>query len=78
MPIKHNEKGYCSWSTWNQAKFATLGMTIRQAASKAGMRATLCLEHVYLDEVKVRYGEAREIIGTRLINRGFTGAGTGA
>lgn len=44
----------------------TSGMSVRQAAHKAGIRCTLGFEYVYLNDKKTKYGDAREIIGKKL------------
>lgn len=63
--------GYASWMHYSDAQLTTRGLTIRQAADRAGIRCTLGFENVYLNDVRTKYRDAREIIGQKLLALGF-------
>jgi hypothetical protein len=62
---------YASWYHWTDAQLTTLEMTIRQAANKAGMACKLGFENVWLNGEPIKYGQAREIIGSKLLLLGY-------
>lgn len=59
-------KLYRTIDHYTEAQKLTAEMSVRQAAQKAGMRCTLGLEFIYLNDKKTKYGDAREIIGKTL------------
>lgn len=63
--------GYASWMSYTDAQLTTRDLTIRQAARKANISCTLGFENVWLNDVKTKYGEARQIIGAKLLSMGF-------
>lgn len=71
IAIPPGRLGYASWKSYTDAQLTTHGLTVRQAARKANINCTLGLAHVWLDDVQTEYGEAREIIGTKLLSMGF-------
>lgn len=67
--MKPFQSGFQNWSLWTEEQKATLGMSLREAANKAGMVCRLGFEKVWLNGVGVPYGKARQIIGERLLTK---------
>ena len=64
-------EGYSSAHKWTPAQLTTNGVTLREAAQKAGIHITFGFEKTWLDDAPFARGTVREAIGQRLLRLGF-------